>query len=192
MEHPLVRAYHDTEWGMPVHGEQALFERVTLEAFQGGLSWFTVLAKRDAFRTAFHGFDPEVVAEYGDADVERLLADPGIVRNRRKIEAARTNARATLALRERGGLDRFLWDRRPARTPAPRTAAQVPTKDAGSAALAKELRSVGFVHLGPTSVYALMEAVGMLDTHLAGCHRRGASGVHGAQVSASATAAGSQ
>jgi DNA-3-methyladenine glycosylase I len=112
---PVNRHYHDTEWGLPVHGERALYERVTLEAFQAGLSWRTILNKRPAFRAAFAGFDPDLVARFGDADVERLMDDPGIVRNRAKIEAARTNARATIALRYDGGLDRVIWSAPPRR-----------------------------------------------------------------------------
>ncbi|WP_246102558.1 DNA-3-methyladenine glycosylase I [Streptomyces piniterrae] len=176
VSHPLNLHYHDTEWGLPVRGEQALFERITLEAFQAGLSWLTILAKRPAFRTAFGGFQPEAVAAYADGDVERLMSDAGIVRNRAKIEAARTNARAVLALREHGGLDRLIWSHQPARTPVPRTVAEVPTSTAESKALAAELRSYGFRFVGPTTSYALMEAIGMVDTHLVGCHRRGSSG----------------
>lgn len=172
--HPLNRHYHDTEWGLPVRGERALFERISLEAFQSGLSWLTILAKRPAFRAAFADFDPDVVAAFGDDDVERLMADAGIVRNRAKILAARTNARATIALRKRGGLDALIWSHAPAQPePAPRTVAEVPTRSPASAALAVALRSHGFVFVGPTTAHALMEAVGMVDTHLAGCHRRG-------------------
>jgi DNA-3-methyladenine glycosylase I len=171
--HPLNRHYHDTEWGMPVHGEQALFERISLEAFQSGLSWLTILAKRPAFRAAFAGFDPEIVAAFGEHDVERLMGDAGIVRNRAKILAARTNAQAALALRAHGGLDALIWSHAPAEpAPAPRTVADVPVRTPASAALAAELRSHGFVFVGPTTAHALMEAVGLLDTHLAGCHRR--------------------
>jgi DNA-3-methyladenine glycosylase I len=169
--------YHDTEWGMPVRGEQPLFERIMLEAFQSGLSWLTILRKRPAFREAFADFDPEVVARFSDADVERLMQDAGIIRNRQKIQAARTNARAVVALREKGGLDAFIWSRTPETTPVPRTIADVPTQTPESRALAKELRSHGFVFVGPTTVHALMEAIGMVDTHLVGCHRRGSSGV---------------
>ena len=176
--HPLNRDYHDTEWGLPVRGEQALFERITLEAFQAGLSWLTILAKRPAFRTAFDGFDPEKVAAYTDGDVERLRADTSIVRNRAKIEAARTNARAVLALRDQGGLDRLIWSHQPRQTPEPRSTADVPTSTPASKALARELRSYGFSFVGPTTSYALMEAIGMVDTHLMGCHRRGSSGLH--------------
>ncbi|MFD7735696.1 DNA-3-methyladenine glycosylase I [Kitasatospora phosalacinea] len=176
VEHPLSLAYHDTEWGLPVRGERALFERITLEGFQAGLSWRTVLAKRPAFRAAFDDFDPEAVARYTDRDVERLLADPGIIRNRAKIEAARTNAAAVLRLREHGGLDRLVWSHRPPAGAAPLTPADVPTRTPASAALAADLRAHGFRFVGPTGMSALMEATGMTDTHLLGCHRRGSSG----------------
>ncbi|MDQ3615021.1 MAG: DNA-3-methyladenine glycosylase I [Actinomycetota bacterium] len=174
---PLLRGYYDTEWGMPVRDERGLFERISLEAFQAGLSWATILRKRPAFREAFHGFDPEVIAEYGDADVERLLGNAGVVRNRRKILATITNARATLALREEEGLADLVWSFQPRRTPQPRTVEEIATRSAESAALSKALRDKGFVFVGPTTMFALMEAVGMIDTHLAGSHRRGSSGV---------------
>ncbi|KIZ17078.1 DNA-3-methyladenine glycosylase I [Streptomyces natalensis] len=180
VSHPLNQQYHDAEWGLPVRGEQALFERISLEAFQSGLSWLTILAKRPAFRTAFDAFDPEAVAAYTDGDVARLMADAGIVRNRAKIEAARGNARAVLELRRHGGLDRLIWSHKPCRTPVPRTVSEVPTQTVESKALAAELRSYGFRFVGPTTSYALMEAIGMVDTHLVGCHRRGISGEHDA------------
>ena len=166
-------AYHDAEWGMRVSGEAAHLERLTLEAFQSGLSWLTILNKRDNFRAAFADFDADAVAAFGPADVERLMADAGIVRNRRKVEAAVTNARATVALRERGGLEAFLWSFRPEPGPAPRTTADVPTTSPESIALSKALKKAGFAHVGPTTMYALMEAVGLVDDHLEGCHRRG-------------------
>ena len=175
--HPVNRHYHDTEWGLPVRGERALFERISLEAFQSGLSWLTILNKRAAFRAAFHDFEPEAVAALTERDVERLMADPGIVRNRRKIEATRVNARATIALRAAGGLDALVWSFRPAATPAPLAPADVPTRSAESVALSAELRRRGFAFVGPTTMHALMEAIGMVDTHLLGCHRRGASGL---------------
>jgi DNA-3-methyladenine glycosylase I len=174
---PLLRDYYDTEWGMPVRDEQGLFERLTLEAFQSGLSWVTILRKRPAFRAAFDGFDPDAVAGYDDADVSRLMADAGIVRNLRKIEATITNARATVALRDEGGLVDLVWSFRPERTPAPTSYAEVPTTSPESAALAKALRGKGFVFVGPTTMFALMEAVGIVDTHLVDSHRRGSSGV---------------
>lgn len=181
MSHPLNLRYHDMEWGMPVRSEQALFERIMLEAFQSGLSWLTILAKRPAFRAAFADFDPEVVARFSDADIERLMQDASIVRNRAKITAARTNARAVIALREREGLDALIWSHRPEATPAPEIAAEVPTQSPESRALARELKARGFVFVGPTTAHALMEAIGMVDTHLVGCHRRGCSGIFGAR-----------
>ena len=180
--HPLNREYHDSEWGMPVRGERELFERISLEAFQSGLSWLTILAKRPAFRAAFADFDPEVVAAFGDDDVERLMADAGIVRNRAKILAARTNAQATIALREHGGLDALIWSHKPAESPTPRTVAEIPTSTPGSKTLAADLRSRGFVFVGPTTAYALMEAIGMVDTHLLDCHRRGARSATGGRL----------
>ena len=173
---PVNLAYHDTEWGMRVSGEAAHLERLTLEAFQSGLSWLTILNKRQAFRAAFAGFDADAVAAYGPADVERLMADVGIVRNRRKVEAAITNARATVALREQGGLEAFLWSFRPEPGPAPVTTADVPTTSPESVAMSKALKKAGFAHVGPTTMYALMEAIGLVDDHLAGCHRRGCAG----------------
>lgn len=175
--HPLNRDYHDSEWGMPVRGEAAIFERISLEAFQSGLSWLTILNKRPAFRAAFHDFDPEAVAAFTDADVERLMANPGIVRNRRKIEATRTNARATIALRDDGGLDALVWSFMPDTTTAPRTTADLPVQSPESAALSAELRRRGFAFVGATTMYALMTAIGMVDAHLLGCHRRGSSGI---------------
>lgn len=172
---PVNLAYHDSEWGMRVSGEAAHFERLTLEAFQSGLSWLTILNKRDNFRAAFAGFDADAVAAYDDSDVERLMGDAGIVRNRRKVDAAITNARATVALRAGGGLEDFLWSFRPEPGPAPRTTAEVPTTSPESVALSRALKKAGFAHVGPTTMYALMEAVGLVDDHLEGCHRRGTS-----------------
>ena len=174
---PLLRDYYDTEWGMPVRDERGMFERLSLEAFQSGLSWVTILRKRPAFRAGFHGFDPDAVAAYGEVDVERLMADAGIVRNRRKIEATVVNARATVALREDGGLVDLVWSFRPAATPAPTSYAEVPTTSPESVALSKALRKKGFTFVGPTTMFALMEAVGIVDTHLVDSHRRGSSGV---------------
>jgi len=176
---PMLRDYYDTEWGMPVRDERGLFERLSLEAFQSGLSWATILRKREAFRRAFAGFDPDAVAHFGETDVERLLADPGIIRNRRKIEATIRNAAATRDLREIGGLPAFLWGFRPATTPEPQSLADIPTRSPESEALARALKARGFAHVGPTTMYALMEAVGILDTHLLGSHRRGSSGIWG-------------
>lgn len=174
---PLLRAYYDTEWGLPVTDEQGVFERLSLEAFQSGLSWRTVLAKRPAFRRAFEDFDPEAVAAFGDPAVERLLADAGIIRNRAKIVATIGNARATLALRREGGLAELVWSFQPERTPAPRTWDEVPSTSPESVALSKALRAKGFRFVGPTTMFALMEAIGIIDTHLVGSHRRGSSGV---------------
>jgi DNA-3-methyladenine glycosylase I len=174
---PMLRDYYDTEWGMPVHGERELYERISLEAFQAGLSWATILRKRPAFRTAFDGFDPDRVAAYDEGDVERLLDDPGIVRNRLKIGAAITNAKATVALRADGGLDRLVWSFRPEETPRPHRIADIPITSPESSALAGELRHRGFAFVGPTTMFALMEAIGMVDTHLLGSHRRGCSGL---------------
>jgi DNA-3-methyladenine glycosylase I len=173
---PLLRDYYDTEWGMPVRDERGLFERISLEAFQSGLSWATILRKRPAFRAAFDDFDPGAVAEYGERDIERLMNDAGIVRNRRKIDATITNARATIRLREDGGLVEFVWSFKPSKTPAPTSYAEVPTTSPQSVALAKALRRKGFTFVGPTTMYALMEAIGMVDTHLVDSHRRGSSG----------------
>jgi DNA-3-methyladenine glycosylase I len=174
---PMLRDYYDTEWGMPVRDEQGLYERISLEAFQAGLSWATILRKRPAFREAFDGFDPDLVARYGETEVERLMADTGIVRNRAKIRAAITNANATIRLRDQGGLAEFVWSFQPETTPAPKTVADIPTTSAESIALSKALRQEGFAFVGPTTMHALMEAVGIIDTHLLGSHRRGSSGV---------------
>ncbi|MGD7732788.1 DNA-3-methyladenine glycosylase I [Propionibacteriaceae bacterium G57] len=152
-------------------------ERISLEAFQAGLSWATILRKRPAFRVAFDGFDPERVAAYGEADIARLMTDTGIVRNKAKIHAAITNAKATIRLRDRGGIVDFVWSFQPAKTPAPRTFAEIPTTSPESLALSKALRKAGFAFVGPTTMYALMEAIGIIDTHLLGSHRRGSSGV---------------
>jgi len=174
---PLLIDYYDTEWGMPVRDERGLFERISLEAFQAGLSWATILRKRPAFREAFHDFEPEVVADYTEADVDRHLADAGIVRNRRKIQATITNARATIALRDEGGLVDFVWSFRPQETPAPRTTDEIATQSPESVALSKALRAKRFVFVGPITMFALMEAIGIVDTHLVDSHRRGTSGV---------------
>ncbi|MGE3620076.1 MAG: DNA-3-methyladenine glycosylase I [Acidimicrobiia bacterium] len=171
----MMAAYHDTEWGVPLHGEGPLFERISLEAFQSGLSWSTILRKREGFRAAFSGFDADAVAALTDADVERLMADERIVRNRAKIEATRANAAAVVALRTGGGLDELVWSHAPApgRT-GPRRLGDLPARTPGSVALAKDLKAHGFRFVGPTTAYALMQAAGLVDDHLAGCHRRGA------------------
>jgi DNA-3-methyladenine glycosylase I len=159
-----------------VHGETALFERLSLEGFQAGLSWLTILNKRPAFREVFHGFDVDAVAAMTDDDLEALMADARIVRNRAKIETTRRNARAAVSLRADGGLEELVAGHRPEATPAPRTVGELPTTSAESIALSKALRKRGFGFVGPTTVFALMEATGMVDTHLIGCFRRGASG----------------
>ncbi len=174
---PLLRAYYDTEWGMPVRDERGLFERLSLEAFQSGLSWLTILRKRPAFRAAFADFDPDAVAAFDEADEARLMADAGIVRNRLKVDATIANARATVALRERSGLPDLIWSYAPTVTPTPMTWADVPTETPESKALAKRLKAEGFRFVGPTTAYALMSAIGMVDTHLMGSHRRGCSGL---------------
>jgi len=167
--------YHDTEWGVPVHGERALFERITLEAFQSGLSWLTILRKREAFRAAFAGFDPEVVAGYGETDRVRLMGDAGIVRNRLKVTAAITNAAAVVRLREDGGLEDLVWSHAPAHHTPPASVAELRASTPESVALAKALKRAGFVFVGPTTMYAAMQACGLVDDHLAGCHRAGAT-----------------
>ena len=171
----VMRDYHDTEWGNRVHGEAAYLERLTLEAFQSGLSWSTILNKREAFREVFHGFDAEAIAAFGDDDVARLMADARIVRNRLKIEAAVINARATVALREHEGLEAFVLSFAPDDPPAPADTAEMATTSAESQALSKELKKRGFAFVGPTTMYALMEAIGVFDPHLVGCFRRGQS-----------------
>ena len=173
----MMRDYYDTEWGLPVRDERGLFERLSLEAFQSGLSWATILAKRENFRRAFANFEPDTVAGFDTDDVERLLADAGIIRHRGKITATISNARATVDLRTRGGLADLIWSHKPRRTPAPRTLKEIPTRSPESEALAGRLRAEGFRFVGPTTMFALMEAVGIVDTHLVGSHRRGTSGV---------------
>lgn len=169
---PDYAAYHDEEWGRPLRGDDALYERLTLEAFQSGLSWLTILRKRQAFRLAFDGFRIETVAGYGEAEVARLLADVGIVRNRAKVEAAIANARAARELPE--GLSALLWSFAPPPRPAhPRAFASVPALTPESTAMAKALKKRGFRFVGPTTAYALMQATGMVDDHLAGCHVHG-------------------
>lgn len=165
-------AYHDEEWGRPVHGDDALFERLSLEAFQSGLSWITILRRREGFRRAFDGFAIDKVARYGEADVERLVADPGIIRNRAKVLAAIANARAAEALGP-GELDTLVWGFAPAAgRPAPRTLADVPAVTPESTALAKDLKKRGFRFVGPTTAYALMQACGLVNDHLADCASR--------------------
>jgi DNA-3-methyladenine glycosylase I len=168
---PEYVAYHDDEWGRPVHGDQAIFERLCLEAFQSGLSWLTILRKRENFRKAFAGFDIPAVAAFTDTDAARLLTDTGIVRNRAKISAAITNARAALELKD--GVSDLVWSyAETGPRPAPRTLADVPPQTDGSKALAKELRKRGFVFTGPVTVYATMQACGLVNDHLEACFAR--------------------
>jgi DNA-3-methyladenine glycosylase I len=164
--------YHDSEWGRPLHGDAELFERLTLEAFQSGLSWLTILRKRENFRKAFDGFEIERVAAYGDDDVARLLEDAGIIRNRRKIDAAITNAQAARELHSQGQtLDELVWSFAPdpESRPAPKTGSEIPSITDESTALAKELKRRGFVFVGPTTAYATMQAAGLVNDHLEGC-----------------------
>ncbi len=166
-------AYHDDEWGVVVHGETRLYERMTLEAFQSGLSWLTILRKREGFRAAFSGFDADTVATFGEPDVERLMADTSIVRNRLKIMAAITNAQAVVRLRGNGGLDELFWSFAPVARRRPHIPADIPATTAESIALAKTLKRNGFAFVGPTTMYAAMQACGLVDDHLVGCHRGG-------------------
>jgi DNA-3-methyladenine glycosylase I len=173
----VMRDYHDREWGNRVRGESSYLERLTLEAFQSGLSWSTILNKRDAFREVFCGFDAEQIAAFGPDDEARLMQDARIVRNRAKISAAVINARATLALREAadldGGLEALVLSFAPSEPSAPASTEEMATTSVESKALSKELKKRGFAFVGPTTMYALMEAIGIFDPHLVGCHRRG-------------------
>ncbi len=171
---PLMVAYHDHEWGVPVHDDGKLFEFLVLEGAQAGLSWRTILARREGYRRAFAGFDPGAVARFGARDVERLLSDPGIVRNRAKVEAAIGNARSFLAVQEeRGSFDRYLWEMAGGapRRNAFRRMADVPASTPEAEAISKDLRRRGFRFVGPTIVYATMQAVGLVNDHLVGCFR---------------------
>ena len=168
---PEYMAYHDKEWGVPVRGETPLYERLTLEAFQSGLSWLTILRKREGFRGAFAGFDAETVAAFDEAEVSRLMADSSIVRNRLKIRAAITNAQAVVRLRGQGGLDELFWSFAPAGHRQPRSSADVPATTEESIALAKALKRNGFAFVGPTTLYAAMQACGLVNDPLAGCHK---------------------
>jgi DNA-3-methyladenine glycosylase I len=174
---PLLTTYYDTEWGMPTHNDRDVFERLTLEAFQSGLSWLTILKRRESFRAAFDNFDYSKIAQYTEADIERLLQDTGIIRNRAKIVATVGNAQAALALEANGGLAEFVWSFKPEATPEPATMADVPSQSPESVALSKALKKLGFRFVGPTTVFALMEALGIVDTHIMTSHRRGASGI---------------
>jgi DNA-3-methyladenine glycosylase I len=167
---PDYLAYHDEEWGRPLHGDQAIFERLCLEAFQSGLSWLTILRKRENFRAAFAGFGMQAVAAFGDDDVRRLLADTGIIRNRAKINAAIANARA--AQKVPGGLSDLVWKYAGEPAAAPQTTADIPAQTAASKALSAELRRHGFTFTGPVTAYATMQACGIVNDHLAGCFRR--------------------
>jgi DNA-3-methyladenine glycosylase I len=168
---PDYLGYHDHEWGRPLHGERELFERLTLEAFQSGLSWLTVLRKRENFRRAFDDFEIEQVAGYGEPEVERLLGDAGIIRNRRKIEAAITNAQAVREMHEAGEtLDELIWSFAPdEERPPPKALDDLEATTAESKELAKELKKRGFAFVGPTTIYATMQAIGVVNDHLAGC-----------------------
>jgi DNA-3-methyladenine glycosylase I len=170
----LYTRYHDEEWGRAVRDERGLYERLCLEGFQSGLSWLTILRKRENFRAAFAGFDPERVAHFHERDVQRLLGDAGIVRHRGKIEAAIANARATVALRDSTPLHELFWSYRPERERAPTTARDWQSSTPESVALSKELRRAGFRFVGPTTVYAAMQACGVVNDHLASCHVRDA------------------
>jgi DNA-3-methyladenine glycosylase I len=167
---PEYIAYHDEEWGRPLHGDTAIFERLCLEGFQSGLSWLTILRKRENFRAAFSGFDPIAVAAFGDQDIARLMADTGIVRNRSKINAAITNARAALGLPD--GLDALVWKYAGEPGPAPRTLADVPASTPASKAMSAELKRHGFTFTGPVTAYATMQACGIVNDHLAACFCR--------------------
>ena len=173
---PIYARYHDQEWGVPQPDDRALCEKLVLEGFQAGLSWLTILKKRENFRAAFHGFDPERIARYGAKDVARLLRDPGIVRNRLKVEATIDNARAVLRLAERARLSTFLWgflDGRP-QINRHKSFKTVPAETPASKAISKALKAEGFRFVGPTTVYAFMQSTGMVNDHLVSCHRHAA------------------
>jgi DNA-3-methyladenine glycosylase I len=168
---PLYERYHDEEWGVPVRGDAELFERIVLEGAQSGLAWITILRKREGYREAFEGFDPDAVAAFDQERIEELMLNPGIVRNRRKIESAVTNARAVVGLRETGTtLTELVWQFAPEPRPAPPVSwAEVPASTPESVALAKALKAAGFVFVGPTTMYAAMQACGLVDDHIEGC-----------------------
>jgi len=171
---PLYVAYHDEEWGVPVRDERKMFEFLVLEGFQAGLSWLTILRRREGFRRAFAGFDAEMVAEYGEADVERLLQDSGIIRNQAKVRAAIGNARATLALREEGpGLVGLFWDHLDGQTLVNhwRTEAEIPAKTPPAEQISRDLKRRGFKFVGPTIIYAHLQAAGLVNDHVVGCFR---------------------
>lgn len=168
----ILRAYYDTEWGVPVRDEAGIFEHMALECFQAGLAWVTVLRKREALREAFCGFDPDKVAAFDKHDVERLLANPAIIRNRRKIEAVIANARATVALRADGGLADLVWSFHDPDVPPPRSTEDIPSSTPAARELAEQLRARGFRFVGPVTTYAWLEAIGVVNDHVVGSHRR--------------------
>jgi DNA-3-methyladenine glycosylase I len=171
---PEYRRYHDEEWGVPLHGDRALFEKLSLEGFQAGLSWITILRRRPTFRAAFAGFEIDAVAAFDETDVERLMADPGIIRNRAKVLATISNAQVAHGLirDEPGALDRLLWSFAPEPRPVPPASfAEIPATTAESTAASKALKKLGFRFVGPTTIYALMQSAGMVDDHVAGCWR---------------------
>lgn len=171
----LYVEYHDTEWGVPVHGDREMFERITLEAFQSGLSWITILKRRETFRAAFAGFDPHVIAGFGPVDRDRLMNDPGIIRNNAKIDATIHNAAivADMMDREPGALDELIWSHAPKSQPRRRNRGDIPAVTPESEALAKALKKRGFRFVGPTTAYAHMQAVGIVNDHVDGCHALG-------------------
>lgn len=172
---PIYEAYHDTEWGEPEYNSRALWEKLVLDGFQAGLSWITILKKRDNFRAAFAGFNPDVIAGWGATDVTRLLADPGIIRHRGKIEATISNARVWQKIEQRQGFDRYLWDYMGGAPQVNRwdSLSQVPAQTPLSVQIAKDLKREGFKFCGPTIVYAFMQAVGMVNDHVVTCHKHG-------------------
>lgn len=170
---PEYRRYHDEEWGIPLHGDRALFEKMSLEGFQAGLSWITILRKRPRLREVFAGFDPAVIAGFTEDDIARLMADAGIIRNRAKIEATISNARLVLEM-DAGELDALMWSFAPPARPSPTTFGQIPAVTAESEAMSKTLRKRGFRFVGPTTMYALMQSAGMVDDHVQGCWRAAA------------------
>ncbi|WP_308445779.1 DNA-3-methyladenine glycosylase I [Protaetiibacter mangrovi] len=171
---PEYRRYHDEEWGRPLHGDRALFEKLALEGFQAGLSWITILRRRPTFRAAFRQFDIDAVAEFGDDDVARLMGDAGIIRNRAKVEATISNARVTRALvtADPGALDRLVWSfAPPPRSHRPATLGDIPAVTPEATELSRALKKLGYRFVGPTTMYALMQSAGLVDDHVAGCHR---------------------
>lgn len=174
---PEYRRYHDEEWGRPLHGDRALFEKISLEGFQAGLSWITILRRRPTFRAAFRDFDIDLVAEFDETDVERLMADPGIIRNRAKVDATISNARITRELisDDPGALDRLVWSFAPEPGPRPRALAEIPAVTPEATALSRALKKLGYRFVGPTTMYALMQSAGLVDDHVDGCWRTSAA-----------------